>query len=53
MPETKICRKNPNTHFMFKYFSENRAVCEIMWKDAVQPDMPKMKKYGACALHAA
>jgi hypothetical protein len=23
-------------------FSENRAVCEIMWKNMVQPDRPPM-----------
>jgi hypothetical protein len=23
-------------------FSENRAVCEIMWKNIVQPDRPQM-----------
>ena len=29
----KTCRGNQNMHFMFhKMFSENRAVCEIMWK---------------------
>ena len=30
----KTCRENQNTHFMFNnfYFSENRAVYEIMWK---------------------
>jgi hypothetical protein len=32
-----------NTHFMFsKFFSENRAVCEVMWK-TVQLDRPQMK----------
>ena len=27
------CRENQNTNFMFSnFFSESRAVCEIMWK---------------------
>jgi hypothetical protein len=33
----KICRENKNTPFMFnKYFSENRAVFEILWKNIVE-----------------
>ena len=32
----KRCRENQNTHFMFSnFFSENRAVYEIMWKSVV------------------
>ena len=40
----KICRKNQNTHFLFKNFfiSENRAVCEITWKNIVEPDRPRI-----------
>jgi hypothetical protein len=35
----KSHRENQNTHFMFSNFvSENRAVCEIMWKSAVEPE---------------
>jgi hypothetical protein len=31
------------THFMFNnFFSENRAVYEIMWKNMVEPNRPKM-----------
>ena len=31
------------THFMFNnFFSENRAVYEIMWKIMVEPDRPQM-----------
>ena len=38
---------------MFVFFSENRAVYEIMWKNVVEPERPKMAvKYGTCALHA-
>jgi hypothetical protein len=29
----KLCIENQNTHFLInKYFFENRAVCDIMWK---------------------
>ena len=35
----KICRKN-QTHTL--YFSENRAVYEIMWKNIVQPEWPQI-----------
>jgi hypothetical protein len=48
-------RENQNTHFIFNnllVFSENRAVCEIMWKNVVEPDRPQMAtQHGACALH--
>ena len=27
---------------MLNNFSENRAVCEIMWKNMVEPDRPQM-----------
>ena len=33
--------------------SENRVVCEIMWKNSVEPEAPQMAvKHGACASHA-
>jgi len=50
----KICRENQNTHFTFSnFFSENRVVQEIMWKNMVQPRRLKMTiQYGACALRA-
>ena len=40
------CRgKIQNTHFVFNfYFTENRAVYEIMRKNIVQPDIPQMTK---------
>ena len=39
----RICRESQNTRFTLKiFFSENRAVCEIMWKIIVQPDRPQM-----------
>jgi hypothetical protein len=40
----KICRENQNTHFVLNnfFFSENRAVCEIMWKNVVQLERQQM-----------
>jgi hypothetical protein len=42
--DNKICRENQNTPFMFDklFFPENRAICEIMWKNIVQPDRPQI-----------
>jgi len=44
------------THNLFSitfFFSENRAVCEIMWKNIVERVRPQMKTlYGPCPLHA-
>ena len=35
------------------FFSENRAVYEIMSKNVVEPERPQMTiQYGECALHA-
>jgi hypothetical protein len=51
----RICTENQNTHFVFNnfFFSDNRSVCEIMWKNMLQPDRPQMTmSYGSCALHA-
>jgi hypothetical protein len=50
----KSCRENQNTHFMFSnFFSENRAVYEIMLKTLVETDGPQMtSQYGACTLNA-
>ena len=39
---TQNCREIQNTHFVFSKFVENRTVCEIMWKNTVQPDRPQM-----------
>jgi len=41
----KTCRETQNTHFVFNiyiYIFENRAVCEIMCKNIVEPDTPQM-----------
>jgi len=43
------CRENQNTHFSFNNcFSENLAVCEIMWEDMVQQDTPQMAVRRMC-----
>jgi hypothetical protein len=41
----KICEENINPHFVFSNFfsSENRAICEIMRKNKVQPDRPHIR----------
>jgi len=40
------CRDNQNTHFIFSNFfffpPENHAVCEVMWTNVVEPEMPQM-----------
>jgi hypothetical protein len=45
MFQTKVV-ETVKTHFMFNSFffssSENRAVCEIIWKNMVQSDRPQM-----------
>ena len=48
------CRETQNTHFTFnKFFSENRAVCEVMSKNVVESEGPQMtSQYGAYALNA-
>ena len=39
----KICRENQNTHFVFSnFYSANRAVYEIMWKNMAEPDRAQM-----------
>jgi hypothetical protein len=41
MLETEVVEKI-KTRFLFHFFSENRAVYEIMWKNIVEPDRPQM-----------
>jgi hypothetical protein len=38
----KSSRENQNTHFMLNniFFFENRAVCEIMWENMIEPHGP-------------
>jgi len=39
----KSCTESQNTHFVFNsFFFENHAVCEIMWKNTVEPGRPEM-----------
>ena len=39
----KSCRENQNTHFTFNnFFSDNRNIYDIMWKNKVQPGRPQM-----------
>jgi hypothetical protein len=43
----KCCRGNQNTHFVFSiFFPDNRALYEIIWKNAVQPDITQMTILG-------
>ena len=46
----KSCRENENTHFVFGnfFFFENGAVCEIMWKNFVEPNGPQMTIWRMC-----
>ena len=44
MFQTKVVEKI-KTHFMLnKFFSENRAVYEIMWKNMVERDRPQIRR---------
>jgi len=36
-------RGNKNTNVIFLTILENHAVCEILWKNIVQPGRPQMK----------
>jgi len=39
----KLLERNQNTHFLFnKLFPENRTVYEIMWKNIVEIDRPRV-----------
>jgi len=39
----KSCTENQNTHFKLNnFFSENRAIYEIMWKNVVERGRPQM-----------
>jgi len=48
----KSCRENQSTLLRSTTFPENRAVCEMMWKNTVQPDRAQAIHYGAGALRA-
>ena len=49
----KSCRENQNTFKFNIFFSENRAVYELMSKIEEEPERPQMtKKYGEYAFNA-
>jgi len=41
----KSCRENQNTQVMFSNFVLNLAVCEVMWKNIIEPDRPQITKW--------
>ena len=54
MFQTKVVEKI-KTHILCSvtFFFENRAVYEIMLKNLVEPERPRITKYcGVCGLHA-
>jgi len=41
MFQTKVSEKIQKTNFIFStFFSENCAVCDVLWRNTVQPDRP-------------
>jgi len=53
MSQTRVVERIKKKKFN-NFFPDNRAVFEIMWKNAAELERPKMKiKQGACALHTA
>jgi len=36
------CRENQNLFFVQIFSPKTHAVCEIMWKNVVEPDRPQM-----------
>jgi len=53
MFQTKVVEKMKIHTLCSATFPENRTVCDITWKNLVEPDTPEMTIcYGACALHA-
>jgi hypothetical protein len=40
----KSCGENHDTYFLSNNISENRAVCDIIWKNMVEPDRPQMTR---------
>jgi len=35
-------------NIQYLFFFENRTVCEIIWKNNVEPDEPQMTIWGMC-----
>jgi len=51
--QVKVLKKIKIFYVQQIFFSENRALYEIMWKNVVEPEMPQTTvQYGACALYA-
>jgi hypothetical protein len=47
------CRVNQTTNFFSTFFSENHAICKIMWKNiSAERGRPQMTQYGASTLRA-
>jgi len=47
----KSRRENQNTHFVFSnfsFFSENRALYEILWKNVLERGRPQMTIWRMC-----
>jgi hypothetical protein len=44
----EFCRDNQNTHFISSNFFGNPAVCEVMWKNIVEPERPQMTVRRIC-----
>jgi hypothetical protein len=43
MFQTKVVEEiKPHILYSITFFSENRAVCEIIWKDITERDRPQM-----------
>ena len=46
---TETFRENKNTYIILNnFFPENRTVCEIMWKNVVEPDRLQMTIWRVC-----
>jgi len=45
----KRCRENQNTHFEFdNYFFKKLVLCDIIWKNIVEPCRPQMTVWCMC-----
>jgi hypothetical protein len=44
----KSCRENQNTHFVSNNYFRNRAVCEMLWKNIIEPGGPQITKWRVC-----
>jgi len=52
MFQSKVAERVKTHILCSRTFPANRAVCEIMCRNMVEPDLPQMAvQYGACVLH--